>query len=109
MDGRPTRSPDRGRIAFQSDRDGNDEVYSMDANGGNVLQFTDRHSAEDGQPAWGTSSPSLRAPLERPCHGTEGHEDRGKDRDDGHPRRGRPCRFWGARTEGSSARTSAGR
>jgi len=52
-DGFPTWSPDGTRIAFQSDREGDYEVYSMDANGGNVVQLTDRHSAEDGQPAWG--------------------------------------------------------
>jgi hypothetical protein len=52
-DGRPAWSPDGTRIAFQSDRDGDYEVYSMSADGGNVVQPTDRHSAEDGQPAWG--------------------------------------------------------
>ena len=40
-----------GKIAFQSDRDGNDEIYVMDADGTNVTRLTN-HPAADRDPAW---------------------------------------------------------
>ena len=40
-----------GLIAFDSDRDGDEEVYVMDADGGNVRQFTD-NPAIDRSPAF---------------------------------------------------------
>ena len=45
-----------GRIAFQSDRDGNAEVYVMNADGSDPLNLT-RNPAEDWYPAW---SPDCR-------------------------------------------------
>ena len=34
------RSPDRQKVAFNTTRDGNVEIYVMDADGGNVEQLT---------------------------------------------------------------------
>ncbi len=47
----PTWSPDGTRIAFRSDRDGNFEIYVMDADGSNPVNLTD-HSASERSPAW---------------------------------------------------------
>ena len=43
-DSAPAYSPDGARIAFESDADGDMEIYVMDANGGGVVQLT--HNAE---------------------------------------------------------------
>ncbi|MGH2538376.1 MAG: TolB family protein [Candidatus Promineifilaceae bacterium] len=40
-----------GRIAFASDRNGNEEIYLMNADGTGVLNLTN-HPAADGMPAW---------------------------------------------------------
>ena len=47
----PARSPDGTRVAFVSLRDGNREIYVMDADGGNPVNLT-RHEAPDDRPAW---------------------------------------------------------
>jgi Tol biopolymer transport system component len=47
----PAWSPDGRRIAFQSNRDGNWEVYVMNADGRNVRRLTD-DDGEDGEPSW---------------------------------------------------------
>ena len=47
----PTWSPDGTQIAFQSARDGDYDIYVMDANGGNVQQLTD-DPGRDGLPDW---------------------------------------------------------
>jgi WD40-like Beta Propeller Repeat len=47
----PVWSPDRHRIAFQSNRDGNWEIYVMRADGSGVRRLTD-DDAEDGEPSW---------------------------------------------------------
>ena len=39
------------KIAFTTDRDGNEEIYVMDADGSNPTRLTN-NSADDGQPAW---------------------------------------------------------
>ena len=41
MDLNPAWSPDGTRIAFQSKRDGDWDIYVMDTDGGNVQQLTD--------------------------------------------------------------------
>ena len=50
-DGDPAWSPDGNRIAFQSDRDGDHEIFVMDADGTNVQQLTDNDSYDE-NPAW---------------------------------------------------------
>ena len=47
----PARSPDGTRVAFVSLRDGNREIYVMDADGGDPVNLT-RHDAYDSSPAW---------------------------------------------------------
>jgi Tol biopolymer transport system component/erythromycin esterase-like protein len=47
----PTWSPDGGQIAFQTNRDGNNEIYLMAADGSAVRNLT-RHAASDASPAW---------------------------------------------------------
>ena len=39
------------QIAFQTDRDGNEEIYVMNADGSNVVRLTD-HPADDRHPCW---------------------------------------------------------
>ena len=40
-----------GKIVFETNRDGNDEIYVMDADGGNLRNLT-RHPARDIRPEW---------------------------------------------------------
>jgi hypothetical protein len=47
----PAWSRDGRRIAFQSNRDGNWEIYVMDADGSNVRRLTD-DEGQDGEPSW---------------------------------------------------------
>ncbi len=47
----PTWSPDGRMIAFQSDRDGNSEIYVMDADGSGQTRITD-DPGEDLVPDW---------------------------------------------------------
>jgi Tol biopolymer transport system component len=47
----PAWAPDGRRIAFSSDRHGNEEIYVMDADGRNVKRLT-RHPANDLSPVW---------------------------------------------------------
>ena len=47
----PARSPDGTRVALTSRRDGNMEIYVMDADGGDPVNLT-RHEAWDSSPAW---------------------------------------------------------
>ncbi len=47
----PTWSPDGTRIAFVSNRDGDSEIYVMNAGGSGLVKLTN-NSAYDGQPDW---------------------------------------------------------
>lgn len=47
----PEYSPDGSRIAFVSTRDGNFELYVMDADGGNLERLTETRATE-GDPSW---------------------------------------------------------
>jgi len=47
----PAWSPDGRKIAFTSFRDGNDEIYVMDADGSHLINLT-RHPDGDSFPAW---------------------------------------------------------
>ena len=53
-------SPDGKEIVFQSDRDGNFEVYKMAADGSNPRRLTN-HSSWDGFPDWGV----VREPMNK--------------------------------------------
>ena len=50
-DGSPAWSPDGQRIAFNSNRDGNYEIYVMNADGSGLTRLT-HHDADDYAPAW---------------------------------------------------------
>ena len=47
----PAWSPDGSRIAFCADRDGDQEIYAMDASGQKVTQLTD-NNRDDFAPSW---------------------------------------------------------
>ena len=48
----PSWSPDGGRIAFVSERDGNSEIYVMDTDGGNPQNLTNSPFFDDRHPSW---------------------------------------------------------
>jgi TolB protein len=48
----PAWSPDGSRIAFASNRDGDDDIYVMDADGRNVRQLTDVPLWFERSPVW---------------------------------------------------------
>ncbi len=50
-DSDPSWSPDGNKIAFSSDRDGDWEIYVMDADGSDIVQLTD-NSSTDSDPSW---------------------------------------------------------
>ena len=52
QDAWPVSSPDGQKIAFTSTRDGNDEIYSMNADGTGPARLTN-NSAQDTYPDWG--------------------------------------------------------
>ena len=47
----PVWSPDGSQVVFQSDRDGNFEIYVMDVDGSNPRRLT-HNSAGDYWPSW---------------------------------------------------------
>ena len=51
IDGEPDWSPDGSRIVFTSDREGNEDIYIVNADGTGVMQLTD-HPAPDTEPQW---------------------------------------------------------
>jgi hypothetical protein len=55
IDRDPTFSPDGFRIAFASFRDGNYEIYYMNADGFSPTRLT-TNAFEDGRPSWGGGS-----------------------------------------------------
>ena len=50
-DGSPAWSPDGARLAFYSERDGNADIYVMDADGGNLRRLT-ADASDEGYPSW---------------------------------------------------------
>jgi TolB protein len=72
LDGKPAWSPDGTRIAFESDRNGNRDIYLMDAEcaslpkgcGSNAIQLTD-HPADDFHPAWSPDGTHIAFESER--------------------------------------------
>ena len=47
----PAWSPDGSKIAFQSNRDGNWEIYTMNADGSNQTNISN-NDFDDGSPSW---------------------------------------------------------
>ncbi|HEX6324012.1 MAG TPA: hypothetical protein VFZ36_09830 [Vicinamibacterales bacterium] len=60
----PVFSPDGSRIAFTSNRDGNSEIYVMNADGGGVRRVT-RHQGIDTSPTWSPSGTHIAFVSER--------------------------------------------
>ena len=54
----PAWSPDGDRIAFDSMRDGNNDVFTMDVDGGNLARLT-TNPAGDSDPNWAPSGDAL--------------------------------------------------
>lgn len=83
-DQNPVWSPDGRRIAFRSRRDGNDEIYLMDADGSNQDNLTRSEDQDEWGPTWSPDGEwlafnasveeraSLRLYVVRP-DGTDGH------------------------------------
>ncbi|MEO8678520.1 MAG: hypothetical protein ABI665_05710 [Vicinamibacterales bacterium] len=67
-DENPRWSPDGTRLAFKSNRDGNYDLYVMDADGGNLVRITD-DPANDHDPAWLPDGESLVFMSERDSRG----------------------------------------
>ena len=55
----PAVSPDGKRIAFVSDRDGNENIYVMDADGSHIVQLT-KTTDKKGPPVWSPNGKTLR-------------------------------------------------
>ncbi len=64
-DTRPSWSPDGTKIAFASDRDGNLEIYMMDADGSNQVNLT-RNPADDAAPSWSPFLSAVSISAEQP-------------------------------------------
>ena len=60
----PAWSPDGGKIAFVSNRDGNLEIYVMNSDGSGQRRLT-RHPGVDGSPAWSPDGRSIACGCER--------------------------------------------
>jgi RNA polymerase sigma factor (sigma-70 family) len=54
----PAQVPEEGQIVFHSDRDGNNEIYVMDTDGGNVRRLTN-NPADDIRPVWSPDGKSI--------------------------------------------------
>jgi Tol biopolymer transport system component len=66
-DARPAWSRDGSRIAFMSNRDGNYEIYVMNADGSDPLRLT-CDSADDRAPEWSPDSSHIVFQSDRPGH-----------------------------------------
>jgi hypothetical protein len=60
----PVWSPDGARIAFETDRDRNSEIYVMEADGSNPVNLT-RNRADDRAPAWSLDGASIAFQSDR--------------------------------------------
>lgn len=64
----PAWSPDGGKIAFSSDRDGDSEVYVMNSDGSNLQQLTD-NEGYDGRPRWSPDGQTIAFETDRAGNG----------------------------------------
>jgi Tol biopolymer transport system component len=64
-DSTPTWSPNGLKIAFSTDRDLNDEIYVIDANGANPVDLTNNNAASDTSPAWSGDAQKLAFTSDR--------------------------------------------
>ena len=67
----PSWSPDGGQIVFESDRDGNREIYVMNADGSSVTRFTN-NIASDASPSWSPDGESIAFVSNRAFQDPEG-------------------------------------
>ena len=67
----PSWSPDGTRFAFASKRDGNFEIYTMDADGSQLTRLTD-DPAEDVEPAWSPDGEKIVFTSDRDTPGVSG-------------------------------------
>ncbi len=65
----PNWSPDGTEIAFTSNRDGNDEIYVMNADGSNQTRLT-YNDAYDGMPAWSPDGTRIAFESRRDSNGS---------------------------------------
>lgn len=63
-DGSPSWSPDGSRVVFYSERDGNSEIYAMDADGGNQRRLTSTQS-DEGYPSWSPDGHTIAFDTDR--------------------------------------------
>ena len=63
-DGGPVWSPNGSKIAFWTNRDGNDEIYVMNADGSNPVNFTNNPAA-DRAPAWSPDGQKIAFETDR--------------------------------------------
>ena len=69
----PIQATAGGRIAFHSDRDGNFEIYEMNADGSGVTRLT-RDSSSDGFPTWSPDGARIAFSSLREDIGSQGWE-----------------------------------
>ena len=67
-DSSPSWSPDGKHIAFDSWRDGNGEIYVMDADGGNPRRLTN-HQFKDWEPSWSPNGKQIVFVSDREADG----------------------------------------
>jgi Tol biopolymer transport system component len=67
----PSWSPDGGKIAFESDRDGNHEIYVMNADGSSVTRLTN-NNASDESPSWSPDGERIAFVSDRAFQDDEG-------------------------------------
>jgi len=63
-DAQPAWSPNGTKIAFATNRDGNDEIYVMNANGSAQVNLTN-HTGSDLAPAWSPDGTKLAFQSDR--------------------------------------------
>ena len=87
----PAWSPDGTQIAFASDRDGNFEIYVMDADGSNQTRLTN-NDAWDVIPAWSPDGTQIAFTSNR--DGNDNYDIYVMDADGGNPTRLTNSEYW---------------